>query len=94
MPARPFAPTNVIRQDIELLDNLKASGNIALYEEARAAVFDKYPEPIPIDATIDSSLASALADKLQTFGIKLISVYSVGVLLSICLLYTSDAADE
>ena len=63
MPARPFAPTNVIRQDIELLDNLKASGNIALYEEARAAVFDKYPEPTPIDATI-------------------------------CLLYTSDAADE
>ena len=42
MPARPFAPTNVIRQDIELLDNLKASGNIALYEEARSAVFHKH----------------------------------------------------
>ena len=46
MPARPFAPTNVVRQDIELLDNLKASGNIALYEEARSAVFEKHSDPI------------------------------------------------
>ena len=42
MPARPFAPTNVVRQHIDLLDNLKASGNVALYEEARAAVFDRH----------------------------------------------------
>ena len=71
MPAIPRPPTNVVRQDIELLDNLKASGNVALYEEARAAVFDRHalelqPEIPQINTTLNPSLVSSFADKLHT----------------------------